>query len=205
MTFSKRLKIAMDEGGFTQGSLANAVNMAQSSVWKLISANASGSRRVVDIARVLNVRPEWLANGVGPMREGSSNKDEPCENKTAIVKYSGMFPVDIHDDKGPTGNKIMVPDLVESQTCKAYRLKVNSGCTEAPAGTIIVVDSNEQAGTDDLVYAYVNGVPSVYRFVQGGNNGYLSVDDPRVPLIDIGFNSEIIGVVVYILRNMKRR
>ncbi|MER2474458.1 helix-turn-helix domain-containing protein [Photorhabdus laumondii] len=111
MTFSKRLKIAMDEGGFTQGSLANAVNMAQSSVWKLISANASGSRRVVDIARVLNVRPEWLANGVGPMREGSSLFDEPCENKTAIIKYSGMFPVDIYpmDFKMHRGGKGVNP------------------------------------------------------------------------------------------------
>ncbi|HEN3293442.1 TPA: XRE family transcriptional regulator [Yersinia enterocolitica] len=201
MTFAERLNLAMAEGGFTQGSLAKAVGMAQSSVWKLTAGTARGSRKVVDIARVLNVNPEWLSSGDGPMRDGMVSSPSVDSNK--IVTYKNVFSVDLYDGDTPTGDSLFVPSPVKSDTCRAYLLKVNSGCVEAPAGTFIVVDSKEQAGTNDLVYAKVNGVASVYRFVQGGDNGYLSVDDPRVPLIEIGEKSEFLGVIVFLLRALR--
>lgn len=77
MDFSERLELAMKEGGHTQGSLAKAVGMAQSSVWKLVSGGAKGSRKIVDIARVLGVRPEWLSDGSEPMREGGVKPHHP--------------------------------------------------------------------------------------------------------------------------------
>ncbi|OTA14204.1 peptidase [Xenorhabdus vietnamensis] len=204
MTFTERLNRAMHEGGFSQGSLAKAVGMAQSSVWKLTSGTAIRTTRLVDIARVLDVRPEWLSDGKGSMRAEESN-DPEC-NDIEFIEYKGMFPVDMYEGNEPTGDQIMIPNLVESKTCKAYKLHVNSGCSEAPAGTIIIIDSNETAGTNDLVYARVNKVLSVYKFVQGGSHGYLSVDDNRVPLVDIGNpDVEVLGVIVFLLRNMKHR
>jgi SOS-response transcriptional repressor LexA len=202
MTFTERLNRAMHEGGFSQGSLAKAVGMAQSSVWKLTSGTATRTTRLVDIARVLGVRPEWLSDGKEPMREEENT--EPKKNNIATVEYTGMFLVDIYEENTPTGERVVIPNLVESNTCKAYRLKMSSGCSEAPAGTIIVIDTNETAGTDDLVYARVNSTLSVYRFAQGGSHGFLSVDNTRIPLIDIGrMDVEIFGVVVFIFRNMK--
>ncbi|MBD2786250.1 helix-turn-helix domain-containing protein [Xenorhabdus sp. DI] len=204
MTFTERLNRAMREGGFSQGSLAKAVGMAQSSVWKLTSGTATRTTRLVDIARVLGVRPEWLSDGKEPMRAEGNN--ESGTDIVEVIEYKGMFPVDMYDGDVPTGDQIMIPDLVESSTCKAYKLHVNSGCAEAPAGATIVIDSNETAGTNDLIYARVNKVLSVYRFVQGGSHGFLSVDDSRVPLIDIGNpDVEVFGVVVYIFRNMRHR
>lgn len=77
MTFADRLNLAMQEGGFTQASLADAVGMAQPSVWKLTSGNSKSSRKSVQIANVLGVRPEWLASGDGPMRDGSYRPHHP--------------------------------------------------------------------------------------------------------------------------------
>lgn len=68
MGFSERLHEAMLNAGYTQGKLAKAVGMAQSSVNKLLNG-ASSSRKTVDIAHVLGVRPEWLSSGSGPMKE----------------------------------------------------------------------------------------------------------------------------------------
>ncbi|MDC9622112.1 helix-turn-helix domain-containing protein [Xenorhabdus sp. XENO-7] len=204
MTFTKRLNRAMHEGGFSQGSLAKAAGMAQSSVWKLTSGTATRTTRLVDIARVLGVRPEWLSDGKEPMR-AEENNESGC-NDIEIIEYKGMFPVDMYEGDELTGDRIMIPNLVESETCRAYKLHVNSGCSEAPAGAIIVIDSNETAGTNDLVYARVNKALSVYKFVQGGSHGYLSVDDSRVPLVNVGNpDVEVIGVVVFLLRNMKHR
>lgn len=68
-TYSERLTQAMHAAGLTQGALAKAVGMSQSSIWKLTSGAASGSRRTVEIAKVLGVRPDWLASGELPERE----------------------------------------------------------------------------------------------------------------------------------------
>lgn len=67
MNFSERLDLAMKQAGFTQGKLAKAVDMAQSSVNKLLNG-ANGSRKTVEIAKVLGVRAEWLSTGEGPQR-----------------------------------------------------------------------------------------------------------------------------------------
>lgn len=77
MTFSERLSLAMKEAKMTQGSLAEAVGMAQPSIWKLVSGGAKGSKRVVDIARVLGVSAEWLSTGNGPMRYDGQQPTEP--------------------------------------------------------------------------------------------------------------------------------
>lgn len=88
MTFSERLKLAMEEGGFTQGSLAEAVGMAQPSIWKLVSGGAKASKKTVQIANVLGVRPEWLSDGVGPMRfsEISLGDMPPALDRTRMTE-----------------------------------------------------------------------------------------------------------------------
>ena len=109
MDFSERLELAMKEGGHTQGSLAKAVGMAQSSVWKLVSGGAKGSRKIVDIARVLGVRPEWLSDGSEPMREGGV---KPHHQDSIIPPESEWGAVDAWDSKTPLhDDEVEVPFL----------------------------------------------------------------------------------------------
>ncbi|PAV10422.1 phage repressor protein [Arsenophonus sp. ENCA] len=68
VSFSERLKQAMQEKGFSQGALAKAVGMAQSSVWRLTSGGALGTKKLIKIAKVLDVNPEWLSDGIGKMK-----------------------------------------------------------------------------------------------------------------------------------------
>ncbi|WP_244370823.1 helix-turn-helix transcriptional regulator [Rahnella sp. ChDrAdgB13] len=107
MTFSERLEMAMKESGHTQGSLAKAVGMAQSSVWKLVSGGAQGSRKLVDIAKVLGVRPEWLSDGSEPMRaEGV----KPYNPDSTIPPESEWGTIDLWDSKTPlSDDEIEVP------------------------------------------------------------------------------------------------
>ncbi|CQJ02439.1 TPA: helix-turn-helix domain-containing protein [Yersinia enterocolitica] len=198
MTFKDRLKIAMDEGGFTQASLAKATGLAQSMIWKLVSGNANGTSKLVSIAKVLGVRPEWLSEGSGTMRE-TENENKEQDRYTR----EPFFSVDIYDGDIKTNHLLMVPDLVRSESCRAYLLKEDTGCAETPAGTYIVVDSSESPGNNDLVYAQSGETTSVYRFVRGGAEDFLSVDDPRVPLSPAK-SFEIKGVIVFLLRGLKR-
>lgn len=201
-TISERLNLAMQARGITQGALAKASGVAQPTIWRLTSGQAKASKKVVDIANALNVSVDWLANGVGDM-EDAGREYRPPQTRSADMEGSFIVPVYEHDTQ--TENIVVVPDAVKSKTCRAYVLERNSGCSEAPAGTTVVVDTAEAPGTGDLVYAKVNNNYSVYRFLDGGTDGYLSVDDERVPLIDIGSGAELIGVAVFLLRELKRR
>lgn len=90
MSFSERLKKAMSLAGYTQGRLAKEVGMAQSSINKLLNG-ANGSRKVVEIAKVLGVTADWLSNGTGEM---SSDIIEPAnirETNLSVKVWEDML------------------------------------------------------------------------------------------------------------------
>ncbi|UAN59615.1 helix-turn-helix domain-containing protein [Serratia sp. JSRIV004] len=202
-TLAERLKIAMEAGDISQTSLAEKAGIAQPTIWKIVTGKTQSSAKIVEISTVLGVRPEWLAKGIGPMRDGDS------DNGNAITTYDkeaipGLFIVNLWDDNGETKDVVAVPDTIKSPNCRAYKLRYDSGYPEAPDGAIIVVDTLETPGHNDFVYAKVKDQASVYKFTTGGENGFLISSEPRVPLIPVGDDAKIIGVVVYLSRSFKR-
>lgn len=120
-TLADRLNHAMLEAGISQAQLANAVDMAQPSVWKLTSGKASTSRKVVQIAKVLGVRPEWLSTGIGPMRD---ELKQPHHPDSTIPPESEWGTVDAWDSKTPLPNdEVEVPFLKDIEfACGAGRV-----------------------------------------------------------------------------------
>lgn len=108
MSFSERLNRAMIEAGYTQGRLAKAVGMAQSSVNKLLNG-ASSSRKTVEIASVLGVRPEWLSTGLGLMRDSSQQPAVIGEGKMD----SNIFRIEVLDFSVSAGPGAMNNEFVE--------------------------------------------------------------------------------------------
>jgi transcriptional regulator with XRE-family HTH domain len=64
--FADRLRVALDRSGITQAELATAIGMTQQGVGYLCK-RGKGSKHAHQIARVLGVKADWLADGVGPM------------------------------------------------------------------------------------------------------------------------------------------
>lgn len=111
MGFSERLHEAMLNAGYTQGKLAKAVGMAQSSVNKLLNG-ASSSRKTVDIAHVLGVRPEWLSSGSGPMKE---QETLPHQAESQVSSYAYRVSVlDVSASAGP--GQLVATDFIETIT-----------------------------------------------------------------------------------------
>ncbi|MDX7993080.1 helix-turn-helix domain-containing protein [Xenorhabdus littoralis] len=202
MTLADRLKEAMADKGLTQSALAEKAGMAQSMIWKLLSGKAAKTGKLVDLAKALGVRPEWLS-------DGSGNKYQTDDVDFAVMHDNRYVPIKIYEEEQETHESFMVPALSELQThfdsCRAYRITQNTGCAEAPEGTLIIVDKDEETANDDLVYARIGEHYSVYRYKQGGSVSFLSVDDTRIPLITLSPDIEIVGVIVYLFRDMKRR
>ncbi|EGY28730.1 putative transcriptional regulator [Candidatus Regiella insecticola 5.15] len=202
-TLAERLKMAIKKNNFTQEKLASVTGVAQPTIWKLLHGKILRSRKILQIARALSVSPEWLSEGKGSMHlsDGNVNAHETVKSS---LSYDNIFLVDVHGKKGATGETVLVPDSIKSKNCVAYRVDNNSGCAEIPSGTLIVVDTKETPGNRDLVYACVNDSLSVYHFMTGGTFGFLSVDDPRIPLIELTSKSSLIGVIVYFARQLRR-
>lgn len=194
-TLADRLKIAMAlRDNMTQAALAAASGVAQPTIWRLTKGKAQTSGRLVDIANALGVNAEWLANGIGEM-EGPTT--------APIPRLDRANQIPVWDDEGETDDFVLSPKGKAHPSWRAYILKRNSGCSDAPAGSIVIIDTAIKPGTGDLVIATVNGSVSAYRFLDGGEHGFLSVDDERVPLITLPPSGVLIGVVILLLRDFR--
>jgi transcriptional regulator with XRE-family HTH domain len=194
-TLADRLTRAMAlRDNMTQAALAEASGVAQPTIWRLTKGVSKTSGKLVDIANALGVNADWLANGVGDMEGGSTS--------APLTRADRSSQIPVWDEDGETDDFVISPRGKAQPNWRAYILKRNSGCSDAPAGSIIIVDTAIKPGTGDLVVAKINKTISAYRFLDGGEHGFFSVDDNRVPLIAATPES-LIGVVVLLLRDFR--
>ncbi|ENQ1070470.1 TPA: XRE family transcriptional regulator [Enterobacter roggenkampii] len=148
MGFSERLAQAMKHAGYTQGRLAKDVGMAQSSVNKLLK-DANGSRKTVEIASVLGVRPEWLSTGEGEM--ASSGAREPTALYQVKPSLNGIYRVDVLDVKASAGpGTIVTSDFIETIRAIEYtneQARALFGNRPATHVKVITVNGDSMDGT----------------------------------------------------------
>ncbi|EGI6721423.1 TPA: XRE family transcriptional regulator [Escherichia coli] len=148
MGFSERLGHAMDVAGYTQAKLAKDVGMAQSSVNKLLKG-AKGSRKTVEIASVLGVRPEWLSTGQGEMFEsGIREVNTPYQIKPVLNE---IYRVDVLDVKASAGpGSLVTSDFIETIRAIEYtteQARALFGNRPAANVKVITVNGDSMDGT----------------------------------------------------------
>lgn len=148
MGFSERLAQAMENAGYTQGRLAKEVDMAQSSVNKLLK-NAKGSRKTVEIASVLGVRPEWLSTGEGEMAAGGARESTALYQ--AKPSLNGIYRVDVLDVKASAGpGTLVTSDFIETIRAIEYtneQARALFGNRPATHVKVITVNGDSMDGT----------------------------------------------------------
>lgn len=75
-TLAQRLVMARERSEISQAELARRVGTSPQAVQQLESGSNQSSRRLVDMAVVLHVRPEWLHLGQGEMTGGMGTHDD---------------------------------------------------------------------------------------------------------------------------------
>ena len=83
--FGSRMLEAREAVGLTQQAVRDALGVAQSTLSHLETA-AKGSARTIEFARLYEVRPEWLASGVGVMKA-----EEPAPDPRAALVVADML------------------------------------------------------------------------------------------------------------------
>ncbi|RAW92435.1 MULTISPECIES: XRE family transcriptional regulator [unclassified Photorhabdus] len=160
MKFAERLKLAMTIRDVNQTELASAVGMSQPSVWKLTSGKSAGSRKIVQIAKTLNVNPEWLATGNGDMDDNlegqSSNNTISSQNsnnkKQFISKNSSCsYRVNLLDIQASAGPGVMVNSEFIETICSIEYTEEEArklfGGRPADSIRMITVNGDSMSGT----------------------------------------------------------
>ncbi len=121
-TLSDRLKLAMRDAGFTQSKLAEAVGISQGAIQKLTSGKMAGTTKLVEIARALNVRPEWLGFGAEPMRA----ENRAPHRESNIPPLSEWSPVDGWDDDTPLpDDEVYIPFYKDIEMAAGHGVENN--------------------------------------------------------------------------------
>lgn len=147
MSFSERLAEAMLKAGITQGRLAKEVGMAQSSINKLLNG-ASGSRKVVEISKVLGVNPEWLSQGGEENHRAIFNS---TSNTFPEVPKPTTYRVDVLDVQASAGNgTLLASDFIETVRAIEYtteQARSLFGSRASDTVKVITVRGDSMSGT----------------------------------------------------------
>jgi SOS-response transcriptional repressor LexA len=86
-TFADRLKARRKEIGLSQVDLARVSGVSQTTISDIERGRNDGSGRILDLAKALGCRPEWLEKGTGQML--------PITRDDIIQKLKGIKPVSL--------------------------------------------------------------------------------------------------------------
>ena len=173
-TFAERLNAAMSAADISQGQLADKVGISQPAIQKMTSGKTSGSRKMVELAHALGVRPEWLSSGVGEMRI-DGNVPSAAQPVSETIE---VFRVDVLDLKVSAGpGSFMISEFVEvlhaieftteharslfgnrtQNDVKVMTVDGDSMCPTIQSGDRLFFDVSVRNFKVDGVYAFVFG------------------------------------------------
>ena len=176
-------------GKTNQTELGKQAGVPQSSISKILRGDSETSRHSGKLAAALGVSADWLINGSGSIFGETSQTIQAID----VSKH-----VKLYDGNGFTGESVAWFSALPEHY-RAYFIKGRTGIAQAPSGSIVIVNPDESPAADDLVLVLLKGAISVFRYHIGGDgNGYLSVDDSRVPLAPVSDSSSVVGPIVQI-------
>lgn len=88
-TLAKRLKAARNAAQLSQSELGRRVGVRPQSIQALEAGTARGTQHILEIARELNVRPDWLRSGMGPMAAGAADSGSVRGTSGGTVTIAG--------------------------------------------------------------------------------------------------------------------
>jgi phage repressor protein C with HTH and peptisase S24 domain len=168
ITIAERLKAAREKLGLTQNQLARKAKVSQGTISNIENEIRNRPREILEIAKALNVSPEWLQNGIETQKI----------KKILPAHLESSQPIDEHDFLGHVETRL-VPlkggakmgengfyEIVDDHGCvdaysndmQAYALRVK-GDEMHPAmrhGCIVIVEPSGLCTPGEYVVIHLN-------------------------------------------------
>lgn len=214
-TLAERLKFARENLSLSQQEVAKLAGISQPTYFKIENGLTLKPRNILDIAKALKVRADWLATGQGQMTakptiEALKSKADEIMGRTNGVEYTQpahLYPV-INEVQAGHFTELGQDSFDEWRPAHhkgSYwlRIKGDSMTPDFAQGDLILVDKDRIASTGNYVVAQVADDPKAtfkkYRECFDDDKPYyqlIAIND-FYPIIDSRAKPfEVIGVVV---------
>jgi SOS-response transcriptional repressor LexA len=207
-TLAIRLKQAREKKKLSQEALASRVGIKQQAVQRIEVGKVKSTGYVVQLARALNVTPDWLALGEEPAATGSQIAETKATYSIAQTSQAPLLSLQNIEEMQSLPLKnwagVCLPILeLNSDQCFALQIKDNSmssGLVDLVSFTkndYIIAEANRQPVHNDFVIAKLpdSAQAAFRRYVVEGNNSYLKPINPQYATVAMKPEIKICGVV----------
>ncbi|HEX5464439.1 MAG TPA: S24 family peptidase [Burkholderiales bacterium] len=201
MTMADRIKRRMGELRLTQDDLAKALRVSQPAIHKLMSGKTLKTKNIIQLAKTLQVSPDWLENG------GTKSNIEagPTIYRVPLISsvQAGQWQ-EIADNFQPgDAEKYIYTTKHVSPYAFALRVTGDSmtnpyGAPSYPDGCIIIVEPEQvvKSGNRAVVRLEDTQEATFKVYVEDAGRRYLKPLNPRYPIMEISSRATICGKVV---------
>ncbi|HCA9597101.1 TPA: helix-turn-helix transcriptional regulator [Klebsiella variicola] len=192
-TLAERLREARKAADMTQKALGNAVGVSQAAIQKIETGKAIQTTKLLDIAKILKVRPEWLSSGSGAMRT-----DDEGENQSSRLNQD-VFRLDILDLAVSAGPGIVNQEFVEilhsveyapaearhmfdgrkAENIRIINVRGDSMSSTIEPGDLLFVDISVKSFDGDGIYAFLYDDTAHVKRLQKMKDKLLVISDNK--------------------------
>lgn len=177
----------------TQKTLGDAVGVSQAAIQKIETGRAAQTTKLLDIAKALRVRPEWLSSGTGVMRADGEDDKKPSH-----INHD-VFRVDILDLAVSAGPGIVNQEFVEilhsveyapaearhmfdgrkAENIRIINVRGDSMSGTIEPGDLLFVDISVKSFDGDGIYAFLYDDTAHVKRLQKMKDKLLVISDNK--------------------------
>ncbi|HCQ7477052.1 TPA: helix-turn-helix transcriptional regulator [Klebsiella michiganensis] len=192
-TLAERLREARKAADMTQKALGEAVGVSQAAIQKIETGRAAQTTKLLDIAKALRVRPEWLSSGTGAMRDDGEDDKKPSHMNHDV------FRVDILDLAVSAGPGIVNQEFVEilhsveyapaearhmfdgrkAENIRIINVRGDSMSGTIEPGDLLFVDISVKSFDGDGIYAFLYDDTAHVKRLQKMKDKLLVISDNK--------------------------
>ncbi|HBQ3756821.1 TPA: helix-turn-helix transcriptional regulator [Klebsiella quasipneumoniae subsp. similipneumoniae] len=192
-TLAERLREARKAASMTQKTLGDAVGVSQAAIQKIETGRAAQTTKLLDIAKALRVRPEWLSSGTGAMRVDGEDDKKPSH-----INHD-VFRVDILDLAVSAGPGIVNQEFVEilhsveyapaearhmfdgrkAENIRIINVRGDSMSGTIEPGDLLFVDISVKSFDGDGIYAFLYDDTAHVKRLQKMKDKLLVISDNK--------------------------
>ena len=192
-TLAERLREARKAADMTQKTLGDAVGVSQAAIQKIETGRAAQTTKLLDIAKALRVRPEWLSSGTGAMRADGEDDKKPSH-----INHD-VFRVDILDLAVSAGPGIVNQEFVEilhsveyapaearhmfdgrkAENIRIINVRGDSMSGTIEPGDLLFVDISVKSFDGDGIYAFLYDDTAHVKRLQKMKDKLLVISDNK--------------------------
>lgn len=202
-TLGLRIKQRRKALDLSQVKLGEMAGLDQTVISKLERGDVQETARVAELAHALQCDALWLATGRGRPERGSAAMqpaltDIAYKGKVPLISYVAAGHWHEAVDNYTPGSADEWIDTTVPIKRHTYALRVEGDSMEPrfPSGAIIIVEPEAEAKSGSFVIARQNGTDATFKqLILDGGVWFLKPVNPRYPLMQLGEDAVICGVV----------